>query len=88
MYGHLEEDLSGHGEAVGDVGLFIWGLALPAVELQTPAAREQALAVHLWGGHARELAGWRGSSTSSRHDVYISPHGCECGWKRLCVAMS
>ena len=33
MYGHLEEDLSGHGEAVGDVGLFIWGLALPAVEL-------------------------------------------------------
>lgn len=55
MSKHLEEDLSRHGEAVGNDGLFIWRFALPAVQLQTAAAGQQTLAVHLRRGHAREL---------------------------------
>lgn len=54
---HLEEDLSRHGEAVGNDGLFIWGFALPAVQLQAAAPGQQALSVHLGRGHARELTG-------------------------------
>lgn len=56
----LEEDLSGHGEAVGDDGLLVWRFALPAVQLQAPAARQQALTVHLRGGDAGKLTGCRG----------------------------
>lgn len=55
MCKHLEEDLSRHGEAVGNYGLFIWRFALPAVQLQTAAAGQQTLAVHLRRRHAREL---------------------------------
>lgn len=43
----LEQDLSCHGEAVGDDWLFIRRFALPAVELQTAAAGEETLTVHL-----------------------------------------
>lgn len=59
MCKHLEEDLSCHGEAVGDDGLFIWGFALPAVQLQAAAAGQQALPVHLRRGHTRELTSCR-----------------------------
>lgn len=52
MFNNLEQDLSGHGEAVSNDGLFIWRFTLPAVQLQAAAAGEQTLAVHLWGGHA------------------------------------
>lgn len=54
---YLEEDLGGHGESVGDDGLFIWRFALPAVQLQAAAAGQQTLPVHLRRGHARELTG-------------------------------
>lgn len=59
MCNHLEEDLSCHGEAVGNDGLFIWRFALPAVKFQTAAAGQQTLAVHLRRGHARELTSCR-----------------------------
>lgn len=59
MCNHLEEDLSCHGEAVGDDGLFIRRFALPAVQLQAAAAGQQALTVHLRRGHAGELTGCR-----------------------------
>lgn len=60
MFNNLEQDLSGHGEAVSNDGLFIWRFTLPAVQLQAAAAGEQTLAVHLWGGHARELTSCTG----------------------------
>lgn len=44
---HLEGDLSGHSEAVGDVGLLVRRAALPAVQLYTAAAGQQHLPVHL-----------------------------------------
>lgn len=53
---HLEEDLSCHGETVGDDWLLIWRLSFPAVQLQAAAARQQTLAVHLRGRDARKLA--------------------------------
>lgn len=55
-WNHLEEDLSRHGEAVGNDGLFIRRLALPAVQLQAAAPGQQTLSVHLRRGHAGELA--------------------------------
>lgn len=48
MFNNLEQDLSGHGEAVSNDGLFIWRFTLPAVQLKAAAAGEQTLAVHLW----------------------------------------
>lgn len=53
---HLEEDLSCHGETVGDDWLLIWRLSFPAVQLQAAAAGQQTLAVHLRGRDARKLA--------------------------------
>lgn len=53
----LEQDLGCHGEAVSDDWLFIRRFALPAVELQTAAAGEQTLAVHLRRRDARQLPG-------------------------------
>lgn len=53
---HLEEDLSRHGEAMGNDGFFIRGFALPAVQLQAAAPGQQTLSVHLRRGHAGELA--------------------------------
>lgn len=44
---HLKGDLSGHGEPVGDVGLFILWSALPAVQLNTATTGEQHLPIHL-----------------------------------------
>lgn len=44
----LKGDLSGHGEAVGDVGLLVLRPALPAVQLHAPAAGQQHLPVHLY----------------------------------------
>lgn len=52
---YLEEDLSCHGEAMGNDGLFIRGFALPAVQLQAAAPGQQTLSVHLRRRHAREL---------------------------------
>lgn len=43
---HLKGDLSGHGEAVGDVGLLVLWPALPAVQLYTATAGQQHLPVH------------------------------------------
>lgn len=59
MFNHLEEDLSCHGEAVSNDGLFIWRFAFPAVQLQTAAAGQQTLTVHLWRGQARQLTSCR-----------------------------
>lgn len=62
----LEKDLGGHGEAVGDDGLLIWRFTLPAVQLQTPAAGQQALTVHLRGGNTGELTSCGGRDKFSR----------------------
>lgn len=56
MLKHLEEDLSCHGETVGDDWLLIWRLSFPAVQLQAAAAGQQTLAVHFRGRDARKLA--------------------------------
>ena len=53
--GHLEGDLCGHGEAVGDEGLLVGRPPLPAVQFDAAAAAQQHLAVHLHRGAARQL---------------------------------
>lgn len=86
-WNHLEEDLSRHGEAVGNDGLFIWGLALPAVQLQAAAPGQQTLSVHLRRGHAGELASCgerrgRGRKRKQRKDNFIgdcSPENLRAG---------
>lgn len=72
---HLEEDLGRHGEAVGDDWLLVWRLPLPAVQLQAAAAGQQALAVHLRGRHAGELARCERHTTTvfERGWVFRSP---------------
>lgn len=70
MLKHLEEDLSCHGETVGDDWLLIWRLPFPAVQLQTAAAGQQTLAVHLRGRNARELA----SCEEMNHSNIIKTH--------------
>lgn len=59
MSNHLKQDFSCHGEAVGNDGLFIWRFALPTVQLQTAAAGQQTLTVHLRRRHAGELTSCR-----------------------------
>lgn len=44
---HLEGDLSGHGEAVGDVRLLVVRPALPAVQLNAATAGQQHLPIDL-----------------------------------------
>lgn len=58
LYNDLKEDLSGHGEAMCNDGLFIWRFPLPAVQLQTAAASQKTLTVHLWRGNSRELTSY------------------------------
>lgn len=56
---YLEEDLSCHGEAVGDDGLLVRGPAFPAVQLHAAAAGQQRLAVHFGRGRPRKLPSCR-----------------------------
>lgn len=67
---HLEEDLSCHGETVGDDWLLIWRLPFPTVQLQAAAAGQQTLAVHLRGRDAGELA----SCEEIHHNNIIKTH--------------
>lgn len=67
---HLEKDLSRHGEAVGNDGLLIWRFAFPTVQLQTAAAGQQTLTVHLRGGHAGELTSCRATDRKTK----LIPH--------------
>lgn len=56
---NLEGDLSGHGEPVGDVGLFFLGSALPAVQLYAATACQQHLPVHLHWRQTSQLTHWK-----------------------------
>ncbi len=81
---HLEADFGAHGEAVRDDRLLVSALAVPAVELDAAAPRQQRLAVQLDRRLARQLVACD-QSTGSRHThaVNLSVQ-CEGGqWEHL-----
>lgn len=86
MLKHLEEDLSCHGEAVGDDWLLIWWFSFPTVQLQAAAAGQQTLAVHLRGRNARELTSCKAAdreTTTTTTRKWLSDARHESTWLDL-----